>query len=85
MFMTTHYMDEAEWCDRIAINRSRPHRRPGHPRGAEARVGGDVVTLSTDDDARAAKEIAQRLDVTPSVDGTGLHIEVADGAPSCPG
>jgi ABC-2 type transport system ATP-binding protein len=84
MFMTTHYMDEAEWCDRIAIIDHGRIVALGTPEELKARVGGDVVTLSTDDDDRAAKEIAQRLGVTPSVDGTGLHIEVADGAAFVP-
>jgi ABC-2 type transport system ATP-binding protein len=80
MFMTTHYMDEAEWCDRIAIIDHGRIVALGTPEELKARVGGDVVTLSTDDDARAAVEIAERLSVIPTVDGAGLHLEVADGA-----
>jgi ABC-2 type transport system ATP-binding protein len=84
MFMTTHYMDEAEYCDRIAIIDHGRIVALGTPEELKAGVGGDVVTLSTDDDARAAREIAERLGVTPTLDGTGLHIEVADGAAFVP-
>ena len=84
MFMTTHYMDEAEWCDRIAIIDHGRIVALGTPQELKARVGGDVVTLSTDDDGRAAVEIAERLSVTPTVDGAGLHLEVADGAAFVP-
>ena len=35
IFMTTHYMDEAEFCDRIAIMDQRRDRRARHARGAE--------------------------------------------------
>jgi ABC-2 type transport system ATP-binding protein len=84
MFMTTHYMDEAEWCDRIAIIDHGRIVALGTPEELKARVGGDVVTLSTDDDGRAAVEIADRLSVTPTLDGAGLHIEVADGAAFVP-
>jgi ABC-2 type transport system ATP-binding protein len=84
MFMTTHYMDEAEWCDRIAIIDHGRIVALGTPEELKARVGGDVVTLSTDDDGRAAVEIAARLSVTPTVDGAGLHLEVADGAAFVP-
>jgi ABC-2 type transport system ATP-binding protein len=84
MFMTTHYMDEAEWCDRIAIIDHGRIVALGTPEELKARVGGDVVTLSTDDDGRAAVEIAERLSVTPTVDGAGLHLEVADGAAFVP-
>jgi ABC-2 type transport system ATP-binding protein len=84
MFMTTHYMDEAEWCDRIAIIDHGRIVALGTPEELKARVGGDVVTLSTDDDGRAAVEIAERLSVIPTVDGAGLHLEVADGAAFVP-
>jgi ABC-2 type transport system ATP-binding protein len=84
MFMTTHYMDEAEYCDRIAIIDHGRIVALGTPEELKARVGGDVVTLSTDDDARAARQIEERLQVTPTVDGDGLHIEVADGAAFVP-
>jgi ABC-2 type transport system ATP-binding protein len=79
MFMTTHYMDEAEWCDRIAIIDHGRIVALGTPEELKARVGGDVVTLSTDDDARAAREITERLGLMPSPAPGGLHIEVADG------
>ena len=84
MFMTTHYMDEAEWCDRIAIIDHGRIVALGTPEELKARVGGDVVTLSTDDDARAATEITERLGVTPSPAPGGLLIEVADGAAFVP-
>jgi ABC-2 type transport system ATP-binding protein len=84
MFMTTHYMDEAEWCDRIAIIDHGRIVALGTPEELKARVGGDVVTLSTDDDDTAAEEIAERLGVIPTIDGSGLHIEVADGAAFVP-
>ncbi len=35
IFLTTHYMDEAEYCDRIAIMDHGRDHRPGHPRGAQ--------------------------------------------------
>jgi ABC-2 type transport system ATP-binding protein len=84
MFMTTHYMDEAEWCDRIAIIDHGRIVALGTPEELKARVGGDVVTLSTDDDEQAAVEIAERLGITPTTARGGLHIEVADGASFVP-
>ena len=35
IFMTTHYMDEAEWCDRIADHGPWRDRRPRATRGAQ--------------------------------------------------
>ena len=37
IFMTTHYMDEAEWCDRIAIMDHGRDRRARLPRDAQGR------------------------------------------------
>jgi len=84
IFMTTHYMDEAEYCDRIAIIDHGRIAALGSPEQLKEGVGGDVVTVSTSDNARAVEEIAQRLGVQPVVDDGSLRIEVADGAEFVP-
>jgi ABC-2 type transport system ATP-binding protein len=84
IFMTTHYMDEAEFCDRIAIIDQGKIVALGTPAELKTRVGGDVVTISTPDMAVAAEEIhnVMHLDAI-QVDGT-LHVEVADSASFVP-
>ena len=84
IFMTTHYMEEAEWCDRIAIIDHGSIVALGSPDELKAQVGGDIVVVSTADNARAIEEIAARLGVTALVDGDSLRIEVADGAAFIP-
>jgi ABC-2 type transport system ATP-binding protein len=84
VFMTTHYMEEAEWCDRIAIIDHGSIVALGSPDELKARVGGDIVVLSTADNARAVDEISGKLGVTALVDGESLRIEVADGAAFVP-
>ncbi len=42
IFMTTHYMEEAEWCDRIAVIDHGRIVAQGTPEQLKARVGGDV-------------------------------------------
>lgn len=79
-FMTTHYMDEAEHCDRIAIIDHGRIIALDTPAGLKRAIGGDIVTLATVDDAAAAREITQRFGLTPLADdGHGLRLEVADG------
>jgi len=47
IFMTTHYMDEAEWCDRIAIMDHGEMWRWIRRQGAERRPSGKDGSLST--------------------------------------
>jgi ABC-2 type transport system ATP-binding protein len=82
--MTTHYMEEAEFCDRIAIIDHGTIVALGTPEELKSQVGGDIVVVSTADNAGAAAEIATKLGVTPVEDGETLRIEVKDGAQFVP-
>ncbi len=79
IFMTTHYMDEAEYCDRIAIIDHGKIVAIGTPEELKARVGGDVVTMTSNQPDLAATEIQDMLGVVPSRDNGTLRMEVADG------
>jgi ABC-2 type transport system ATP-binding protein len=79
MFLTTHYMDEADRCDRIAIIDRGMVVATGTPSELKASVGKDCVTLSTIDDARARDEIARGLGVEGELGGEGLRLRVPDG------
>jgi ABC-2 type transport system ATP-binding protein len=84
IFMTTHYMDEAEFCDRIAIIDMGKIVALGTPDELKARVGGDVITIATADNTVSAGEISERYGVTPVVDNGTLRLEVSDGAAFVP-
>jgi ABC-2 type transport system ATP-binding protein len=71
IFMTTHYMDEAEWCDRIAIMDHGEIVALDAPETLKAQVGQDRITIHTDDDQAAIAAIAQRF---------GIEATVAEGA-----
>jgi len=49
VFMTTHYMEEAEWCDRIAIIDHGTIVALGSPDELKAQVGGDIVVVTAVD------------------------------------
>src|SRR3979409_2554506 len=53
IFLTTHYMDEAEHCDRIAIMDEGRLVALDTPSTLKASVGTDSVTIRTEDDAAA--------------------------------
>ena len=63
IFMTTHYMDEAEFCDRIAIMDHGGIVALGTPEQLKASVGTDRVQIRTDDDSAAIARLAERFDV----------------------
>ena len=79
LFMTTHYMDEAEYCDRIAIIDHGSIVAIDTPDNLKATVGGDVVVLRTSDNAMAKAEIAQRFGTTATEHGQELRLEVDRG------
>jgi ABC-2 type transport system ATP-binding protein len=68
--MTTHYMDEAEFCDRIAIMDHGQIVALDSPEALKAEVGADRVTIETEDDDRAIAVIAEKF---------GLDARVVEG------
>jgi len=84
LFLTTHYMDEAEYCDRIAIIDYGRIIALGTPTELKARLQGDQVVLMTADNLRAAAEIRRRYGVEPALDRENLRFQVADGAQFVP-
>ena len=71
IFMTTHYMDEAEFCDRIAIMDRGEIVVLDTPEALKAGVGADRVVLGTADDDAALAALRDRF---------GIEAAVAEGA-----
>jgi ABC-2 type transport system ATP-binding protein len=63
IFLTTHYMDEAENCDRIAIIDHGQIVAIDTPEQLKASVGRDRVQISTADDQAAIAELANRFGI----------------------
>jgi ABC-2 type transport system ATP-binding protein len=71
IFMTTHYMDEAEWCDRIAIMDHGQIVALDAPATLKAAVGRDRIMIHTDDDQAAIVALKKRF---------GIEARIAEGA-----
>ena len=71
IFMTTHYMDEAENCDRIAIMDHGEIIVLDTPEALKASVGTDRVQIHTEDDAAAIAALAEQF---------GIEATIAEGA-----
>jgi ABC-2 type transport system ATP-binding protein len=77
--LTTHYLEEAEDADRLAILSAGKLVALGTPAELRASVGGDSITIETADGEALALAIKQRFDVPArAVDGA-VRLELADG------
>ena len=79
IFLTTHYMDEAANADRIAIIDHGKMVAMDSPHNLKKVVGGDIISLKTSDDHKAAEEIRLRYAIEPTIDSEGLSIQIANG------
>ncbi|MGH7687202.1 MAG: ATP-binding cassette domain-containing protein [Candidatus Dormibacteria bacterium] len=84
IFMTTHYMEEAEFCDRIAIIDAGRIVALGTPDELKAMVGGDVVTIASADSVGAADEIRRAFLLEPVTSDGTVRVEVPDSAAFMP-
>jgi len=85
MFMTTHYLEEAEACDRIAIIDLGRIIALGSPAELKRMVRGDVIHLRAPDAEGAKAEIEHLFSIPVKRDGDGLYLEVASGEEFIPG
>src|SRR5215210_1154952 len=79
IFMTTHYMDEAEFCDRIAIMDRGEIVVLDTPQALKAGVGADRVVLGTADDEAAPAELWERFGIEASLAEGAVTFHVGNG------
>ncbi|WP_117161066.1 ATP-binding cassette domain-containing protein [Paraliobacillus sp. X-1268] len=79
IFLTTHYMDEAEICDRVAVMDGGQLIALDTPEQLKTNVGGDIIEVSTADNGKAKRLITEtyQTDVTESGEGK-LSFQVED-------
>ena len=79
IFLTTHYMDEAEHCDRIAIIDHGKIVAIDTPEALKASVGKDRVQIHTDNDAAAIEELASAFGIEAAVHDGAVTFSVSSG------
>jgi ABC-2 type transport system ATP-binding protein len=79
MFLTTHYMDEAEYCDRIAIIDEGRIVALDTPGALKAAVGTDRIQVATDDDAATIDALRERFGLDARVAEDKVTFGVASG------
>jgi ABC-2 type transport system ATP-binding protein len=77
--VTTHLMEEAEHCDRLAILHEGNLAAVGTPAELKAQIGGDVILLETADAETVANGIRSRFKKDATVLDGKVRLEVRDG------
>jgi ABC-2 type transport system ATP-binding protein len=85
IFLTTHYMDEAENCDRIAIIDEGEIVALDRPEVLKDSLGGDVVTLRVEDAKAAAAELFARYELNASIETGSVRFKLAAAEEFLPG
>jgi ABC-2 type transport system ATP-binding protein len=80
VLVTTHLMEEAERCDRLAILNEGNLVALGTPSELKSEIGGDVVMLDASHDAEVlAQRIRSRFHMEAAVLGSQVRIEKKEG------
>ncbi|MDQ6810922.1 MAG: ATP-binding cassette domain-containing protein [Actinomycetota bacterium] len=79
IFLTTHYMDEAEHCDRIAIMDHGKIVVLDTPAALKASVGADRVQIHTGDDQAAIEALRERFEIEARILEGAVTFGVPEG------
>jgi len=79
IFMTTHYMDEAEYCDRIAIIDQGKIIALDTPQALKASIGKDRVQIHTADDAMAITALDAQFGIAATMSEGVVTFGVEEG------
>src|SRR5947208_9287715 len=79
VIVTTHLMEEAEHCDRLAILNEGNLVALGTPAELKHEIGGDVILLDTRDPEALAEKIRSRFDVDAQVLDGQVRLERENG------
>ncbi len=79
VLLTTHLMDEAEKCHRLAILNEGVLVALDTPEALKSRVGGDVIVLRTQDAPQLSRSISSRFGLPATVMDNTVRIERPKG------
>jgi ABC-2 type transport system ATP-binding protein len=79
VIVTTHLMDEAERCDRLAFLNQGKLVALGTPARLKREIGGDVIVLDTSDAPALAEKIQQRFAIETRVVEGRVRLERENG------
>lgn len=81
VLLTTHLLEEADKCDRLAILDQGRLVAEGSPRELKEQIGGDVVViLSSRDSRKLSSDISRQFDLEPTIVNGSVRFEHPQGA-----
>ena len=75
ILLTTHLMDEADECKRVAILDQGRLVALGSPEQLKSKIGGDVVSVQTKNNESLSNAIEEKFDVSTTITEDFIHIE----------
>jgi ABC-2 type transport system ATP-binding protein len=79
VLITTHLMEEAERCDRLAIYANGNVVALGTPAELKSEIGGDVILLESEHPDSLAQGIERRFGLRPAVMDNHVRLEIENG------
>ncbi|MCI4445654.1 MAG: ATP-binding cassette domain-containing protein [Candidatus Aminicenantes bacterium] len=79
IFMTTHYMNEAEYCDRLVIIDYGKIVAFDTPVNLKKAVGGDIIILESPQPQQLKQEIKQKYGLEAKEENGAITIEISNG------
>ncbi len=79
VLVTTHLMEEAERCDRLAIYANGSVVAFGTPAELKSEIGGDVILLEASEPESLTQRIRTRFGLKPTVMGHQVRLEIENG------
>jgi ABC-2 type transport system ATP-binding protein len=79
VFLTTHYMEEAENCDRVGVIDRGKIMALDTPSNLKKSIGNDLVYIKTSDNKKAEEEIKKRFNIEIKNDKDYIILKVNEG------
>lgn len=81
VLLTTHLMEEAEQCDRIALMNEGNLVRTGSPEFLKKEIGGEVIVICTKQPKELSEKIKKGHNLETAIFDGEIHIEHKNAAP----
>ena len=79
ILLTTHLMEEADRCDRLAILHKGHCVTLGTPAELKAKIGGDVISIQSKEASVLSDKIREKFNLNPQCIEKTVRLEIQEG------